>query len=60
MRHYHFLAYVKQDFYARRFLKIEPDWQCELHTALSLGVRREECDELFKLLGVECPDMLII
>ena len=51
----YFLAYIKQDFYARRFLNVYPDWRSELQCALSLGVDHAECDELFNLLGVACP-----
>lgn len=51
----YFLAYIKQDFYARRFLKVEPSWHDEMQIALSLGVGQEERDELFNLLGVSCP-----
>lgn len=52
---YYFLAYIKQDFYARRFLRVEPDWRQELQCALAMGIAVEEKQELFALLGQNCP-----
>ena len=54
----YFLAYIKQDFYARRYLKVEPNWLDELQSALAFGIDNAERDELFNLLGVVCPDEL--
>ena len=51
----YFLAYIKQDFYARRFLNVDPDWRSEMQSALSLGIGEEDHNELFDLLGVLCP-----
>lgn len=54
-----FLAYVKYDFFARRFLQIEPDWQTELLSAVALGLTDEDVDELFTALGQACPKELL-
>ena len=48
---HYFLAYIKQDFYARRFLRVQPDWRQELQSAQLMGITVEERGELFELLG---------
>lgn len=53
-----FLAYIKQDFYDRRCLKIEPNWRWEFQRALSLGLGADDRAELFDLLGQACPEIL--
>lgn len=57
---HYLLAYIKQDFYARRFLRIEPDWRQELQTALTFGITNDEKEELFKLVGQSCPSGLAL
>ena len=52
---HYLLAYIKQDFYSRRFLRVEPDWRHELQCAIELGIVVEEKEELFMLLGQSCP-----
>lgn len=57
---HYFLAYIKFDFYARRFLRIDPNWQYEFRNALTLGLTTEEANELFDVLEKECPEELEI
>ena len=57
---HYLLAYIKYDFYARRFLRVEPNWQLEFQNALALGITTEESDELFEILEKDCPEELRI
>lgn len=53
---HYFLAYIKFDFYSKKFLRIDPDWKFELHTALSTGIKQDDQHELFGLIGQLCPE----
>lgn len=57
---HYLLAYIKLDFYSKKFLRIEPNWEFELRTALSRGLQEEETHDLFELIGQHCPDELIL
>ena len=52
---YLFLAYIKYDFYARKYLRISPDWKEELSAALKANLSYTDINILFDILGVECP-----
>ena len=52
---HYLLAYMKFDFYAKKFLRVQPDWKFELQRALSTGIRQDDQFELFELLGQSCP-----
>ena len=52
---HYLLAYVKFDFYAKKFLRVQPDWKFELQRALSTGIKQDDQFELFELLGQDCP-----
>ena len=52
---HYFLAYIKFDFYARKYLRISPDWQEELMLAQANNLSPTDCDMLFDILGVESP-----
>ena len=54
-----FMGYVKYDFFARKFLKISPDYKAEVARALQIGVTQNEADMLFSLLNVEFPEKLL-
>lgn len=54
----YFKAYLKYDFYARKFLNVQPDWRAELQTAVSNNLSRCDADMLFAVLGVPCPPQL--
>ena len=56
--YHYFLAYIKYDFYARKYLKVSPSWQEELAIAHNLGVSASDISELFKILNVQVPDCL--
>ena len=50
-----FLAYIKYDFYARKCLRISPDWKGELSVAIQENLTSTDVNILFDILGVECP-----
>ena len=55
---YLFWAYIKQDYYKRKFLKTSPDYQEVLAMANEYGYSELDRDNLFNLLCVECPSAL--
>lgn len=57
---HYFLAYIKHDFYARKYLNITPNWQEELLIARATNLSPTDCDMLFDILGVVCPAELMI
>lgn len=52
---HYFLSYIKFDFYARKYLRISPDWQEELILAQANNLSPTDCEMLFDILGVERP-----
>ena len=58
---HYFLAYIKFDFYARKFLRISPDWREELVLAqATTNLSPTDCDMLFDILAVERPAELTV
>ena len=57
---HYFLAYLKFDFYARKYLRISPDWEEELQLAQVTNLSPTDCDMLFDILGVACPSELTV
>ena len=58
---HYFLAYIKYDFYARKYLRISPDWREELGLALATtNLSPMDCDMLFDILSVERPAELTV
>jgi len=54
---YHYLmAYIKYDYYKRKFLRIEPDYQYHLDSADAFGISDEDRCALFDLLKVDIPN----
>lgn len=56
---YLFWAYIKQDYFKRKFLRTSPDYSQMLSIAQERGYSETDRDNLFSLLGVECPSALI-
>lgn len=56
--YYYFLAYIKHDYFHRKYLNINPNWEDELTKAINIGLTIEEANQLFDLLGVEQPACL--
>lgn len=58
---YYFLwAYIKYDYYERKYLKTSPNYMDMLTNAINNGCTTAEIDALFSILGVECPSQIII
>ena len=55
---HYFLSYIKFDFYARKYLRISPDWQEELILAQANNLSPTDCEMLFDILDVEPPKEL--
>lgn len=55
---FYFEAYIKYDFFKRKFLKATPDYNQLLETANNQGVSEEEIAQLYQMLKVERPAQL--
>lgn len=53
--YYYFLAYVKFDYFKRKFLKVSPDYLQALNDASVAGYSPLDAEQLFSILGVERP-----
>ena len=54
---YHYLmAYLKYDYYKRKFLRTEPDYSYHLNTAYALGISDEDIFDIFNQLKVNAPE----
>jgi len=54
--YHYFLAYIKHDYFERRYLNTTPTWQETLQTATDTGVSDADTEQLFAVLGVQQPD----
>lgn len=57
---YLFWAYIKQDYFKRKFLRTTPDYLAMLATAKEYGYSDLDRENLFAILGVECPAALLV
>lgn len=53
--YYYFLAYIKKDYYGRKFLKVSPTCEETLMMATDAGVSDYDIQQLFEILGNEKP-----
>lgn len=58
--YFYFRAYIRQDYYARKFLRAQPDFKTLLSEAKAHNVTPTEINQLFEILGVVQPDQLHI
>ena len=58
--YHYFLAYIKYDYFERKYLKITPNWQETLQIAIQTGVQQVDIAQLFEVLQVETPECLRI
>ncbi|MBQ7648445.1 MAG: hypothetical protein IJS92_05155 [Paludibacteraceae bacterium] len=58
--YYYFWAYLRQDFHARKFLRMQPDFKTLLQEAQAHNVTYTEIDQLFDILAVPKPDAIAI
>lgn len=53
--YYYFMAYIKQDYFARKYLKTTPDYRELLVTAQQAGYSPYDAQQLFAILNVPNP-----
>lgn len=56
--YYYFEAYIKYDYFSRKFLNVSPNYQELLQTARSVGVSNLEIEQLYSILSVPRPNVL--
>lgn len=54
--YYYFLAYIKYDYFQRKFFKTSPTYQQALETAHQYGYSPYDAQQLFSILGVDKPN----
>jgi len=58
--YHYFLAYIKYDYFERKYLNITPNWKETLQTAIQSGLPQADTAQLFEMLQVEIPECLSI
>ena len=53
--YYYFWAYIKYDYYKRKYLNTTPNWQDMLAQAEAYGLSPYDVDQLYGVLGVDRP-----
>ncbi len=53
--YYYFMAYIKHDYFKRKFLNVSPAFTDHLNDARNAGVSDYEIEQLFALLGTQRP-----
>ena len=56
--YYYFWAYIKYDYYKRKFLNTTPTWQELLEKAQQIGLSPTDVDQLYAILKVDRPSCL--
>lgn len=56
---YFFLAYIKYDYFERKYLNTSPDYKSLLADAKQAGYSELDVTQLFDLLNTTCPEALI-
>ena len=56
--YHYFLAYIKYDYFSRKFLKTSPTYQEALESANSAGLSPLDTEQLYGILGVSRPEAL--
>ena len=58
--YHYFQAYIKYDYFERKYLNITPNWKETLQTAIQSGLPQADTAQLFEMLQVEIPECLSI
>ena len=58
--YHYFLAYIKYDYFERKYLNVAPNWREALQTAVNSGVSSVDVAQLFEVLQVEMPECLVV
>lgn len=56
--YYYFMAYLRYDYFSRKFLKVQPDYKALVAEAIQNNVTPTDISQLFSVLGIEVPDVL--
>ena len=56
--YHYFLAYIKHDYFERKYLNIAPNWEETFQTAIQSGLPSADITQLFEALQVEMPECL--
>jgi tetratricopeptide (TPR) repeat protein len=56
--YHYFLAYIKYDYFSRKFFNTSPTYQEALESANGAGVSPHDVEQLFGILGVSRPEAL--
>ena len=56
--YYYFLAYVKYDYFSRKYLNVSPNYSQLLAQARQMGVSESDIRQLYALLGTQRPACL--
>ena len=56
--YYYFLAYIKYDYFSRKFFKTSPTYHEALGEAQRIGLSFYDVDQLYAILGVEHPSCI--
>lgn len=56
--YYYFMAYIKYDYFARKYFKVTPDYTDCLALARSTGLSEYDISQLYDILGVLRPECL--
>jgi hypothetical protein len=55
---YYFKAYIKYDYYSRKFFRTSPTWQEALQDAKTAGLTADDIADFYQIAGVERPGAL--
>jgi tetratricopeptide (TPR) repeat protein len=58
--YHYFLAYIKYDYFERKYLNIAPNWKETLQIAIQCGLPSADVSQLFEMLQVEMPECLSV
>lgn len=56
--YYYYMAYIKYDYFARKYFKTSPDWRECLQMAIAAGVSDYDIGQLYVALGVSRPEVM--
>ena len=56
--YHYFLAYIKYDYFSRKFFNTSPTWQEALQNAKAAGLSPLDVEQLYGILGVAKPEVL--
>jgi len=58
--YHYFLAYIKYDYFERKYLNIKPNWEETLQTAIQTGIPQADITQLSEVLQVQMPECLVL